>query len=337
MSRTKVFSARAPVRVDPAGGGTDAPPFSIEHGGKVVNIGIARRACARLEVRPDTTEAVITSEDLNREARAGSSSELAVDGELDLLKGVALRMKPPWGFHLSVACEVLPGSGLGSSGAVGVACVGVFDKAMGVKRNRRDTAELANSIERDDLGMEGGSQDSYGAAFGGINVITYRRGGGTACRQARIDAGTFYELERRCVLVYTGEAHLSYDIHSDIKRSYALPHSPTVDAMKNLARIADESSKALRAGDIDSFGELLNENWRHHKRLHESCDSARLREFYDAAAKDAVGGKTCGAGGGGYVLFVAREGHRSVLERKCVDLGGLLLPFVIDRDGLVCW
>ena len=39
-------SARAPVRVDPAGGGTDAPPFCIEHGGVVVNFAVGRHAFA---------------------------------------------------------------------------------------------------------------------------------------------------------------------------------------------------------------------------------------------------------------------------------------------------
>ena len=333
----KTFVARAPVRVDPAGGGTDAPPFSVEHGGAVVNFGISHYIYAHLEVTEDMPEAVIRSEDFDTEVRADSLDALKPEGDLTLLIGIARRMSPPWGFRLTIRSDVRPGSGLGSSGALGVACVGVFDAAMGVKRTPQETAELANAIERRDLGLAGGSQDSYGAAFGGINLITYRKGGGASHRSLNVPQSILGELERRCVLVYTGEVHLSGSIHTDIKRGYALPNSPTVDALKNLARIAQESAAALEAGDVDRFGELLNDNWTHHKRLHESCDSAVLGRFYDAAAEHIVGGKTCGAGGGGCVLFLAKDGHRRALERTCTDLGGTLLHFGIAPHGLLTW
>jgi len=333
----QIIIGRAPVRVDPAGGGADCPPFSIEYGGAVVNFGIRHYVYAHLEICRQSREAIISSEDFDVEVRADSVEALQLDGKLDFLKGIARRMKPPWGFHLTVRSDVQPGSGLGSSGAVGVSCVGAFDEAMGTKRTKAESAELANSIERQDLGMAGGSQDSYGAAFGGINLITYHKNGGTSNRQLKVAPNVFLELERRCVLVYTGEAHLSGAIHSDIKRSYSLPNSPTIDALKNLARIANESARALEKGDIEGFGELLNENWKHHKRLHKSCDSERVRRFYSAASEHIVGGKTCGAGGGGCVLFLVRDGHRHALERRCKELGGLLLHFGIDRQGLTCW
>jgi len=333
----KNFVARAPVRVDPAGGGTDAPPFSIEHGGAVVNFGITHYIYAHLEVADKTRDVIIHSDDFDTEVRAASLDALQPEGDLALLIAIARRMNPPWGFRLRIASDVRPGSGLGSSGALGVACVGVFDAAMGAKRTPQETAELANAIERKDLGLAGGSQDSYGAAFGGINLITYKKGGGTSHRPLNVPQSAFHELERRCVLVYTGQVHLSGTIHTDIKQSYALPNSPTVDALKNLARVAQQSASALESGHVDRFGELLNDNWTHHKRLHESCDSPTLKEFYDAASDHIIGGKTCGAGGGGCVLFLARDGHRRALERTCTDLGGALLHFRIAPHGLLTW
>ena len=303
----------------------------------MVNFAITHYIDARLEVLPNSSEVVISSEDFDAEVRADSIKELEIEDKLCLLEGIAKRMNPPWGFHLTVRSDVQPGSGLGSSGAVGIACVGVFDEAMGVERTKQETVELANEIERRDLGIAGGSQDSYAPAFGGINLITYHKGGGTSHRHLDVADETFFELERRCVLVYTGQVHLSGSIHTDIKKSYALPNSPTIDAMKNLARVAGESAEVLEKGDVNRFGELLSENWKHHKRLHESCESRMLRKFYDSVSEHIVGGKTCGAGGGGCVLFLAKDGHRSALERTCGELGGLLVPFGIDRHGLVCW
>ncbi|MCW8129661.1 MAG: hypothetical protein KIS92_04675 [Planctomycetota bacterium] len=335
MNRSAV--ARAPMRIDPAGGGTDCPPFSVEYGGTLVNFGIARYVHARVDLRPGSSEVSIRSEDLGREIHAARLEDWKLDGEMNLLKAVALRLKPACGFRLTVESDVPPGSGLGSSGAVGVACVAAFDEAAGTARTQEATAELANAIERNDCGNIGGNQDSYGAALGGWNELTYHQGGGTSVRRLNVPERATLELERRCVLVYTGEVHLSGSIHADIKRSYALPESPTVDAMKNLARIARACSAALEAGDVEAFGECMNENWVHHKRLHESCDSPTLRKYYAAAQDHAVGGKTCGAGGGGCVLFLARDGHRRALERAFEALGGRLIPFGIDRHGLRRW
>ncbi|MCK6473049.1 MAG: hypothetical protein L6R28_15000 [Planctomycetes bacterium] len=334
---SRTFIARAPARVDPAGGGTDCPPFNVEHGGAVVNFGVTRYAHARLELHENTNRVAIVSEDLGLTVEAPSLDELPRDGKLALLQAIARRMSPEHGFTLTVEADVPPGSGLGSSGAVGVACVGAFDEAAGTPRSQEDTARLANEIERVDLGFAGGNQDSFGAALGGMNLLIYHKGGGTAPRRLNVPVACLLELERRCVLIYTGEVHLSGSIHADIKTSYLLPNSPTVDAMKNLARIAHESAKALEAGDAERFGALLSENWVHHKRLHDSCDSERLRAFYASAADHIVGGKTCGAGGGGCVIFYAKDGHRRALEAACVKLGGKLIPFGIDRRGLTRW
>lgn len=333
MSR-RTFLSRAPVRADAAGGGTDAPPFCLEHGGTVVNIAVAAYVTATVEVLPDSREATIRSIDFEEEVSAGSVGDFKLDGQLDLLKGIAMRMAPPWGFKLTVESGVRPGSGLGSSGAVGVAVVGVFDRAMGAQRSQAETARLANEIERIDLGASGGNQDSYGPALGGVNHLVYYRGGGMDARKIELSASTRHELEDRCVLVDTGEVHLSGNIHDDIKAAYALPDSPVVDAMKHLARIGEEVAGTLQRGDVDRFGELLSENWHHHKRLHQSCDSAELRRFYAGVEGQVVGGKTCGAGGGGCVLFVAREGCREAVEELCRDMGGEVIPFRISPTGL---
>jgi len=220
---------------------------------------------------------------------------------------MAKRINPPFGFTLRVSSEAKPGSGLGSSGAVGVACVAAFDRAMGVTRSQIDTAVLANSIERDDLGKAGGNQDTLGAGLGGINHIVYHQGGDFEAIRPKLSEEIIAELQRRCVLIYTGEVHLSDHIHADIETNYELPDSPTRDAMANLARVANGQALALAENDIETFGHLLSENWIHHKLLHPSCDNAVLSKFYDALSEHVEGGKTCGAGGGGTIFLLAKK------------------------------
>jgi len=217
---------------------------------------------------------------------------------------------------------------------VGVACIAALRAAAGLMPDPLVAAHEANSVERDDLGRAGGSQDSYGAALGGFNFLLYKSGGGVQPRKLNVTGETRRELERRCVLVHTGEAHVSFSIHEDIRASYTQPNSPTIGVMHSLVRLANEAADLLEAGDVEGFGGLLNESWRQLKHLHPSCNSDRLGQFFSAAAPHMVGGKTCGAGGGGCIMFLARQGGRQGLEAACQSLGGTLMPFAIDEKGV---
>jgi len=329
--------ARAPVRVDPGGGGTDAPPFCDEYGGNVVNFGITRYVHASLDVLADKREVELHSVNLGAPLRAASVDALRLDGTLDLLKGIAKRMNPPWGFRLQVHADVPPGSGLGSSGALGAACVGAFLHALGKEVEPHAVATLANDIERGDLGYAGGCQDSFGTALGGFHLIEIHRDGQVTAADVKLPGDLRYELERRFLLVHTGQVHLSGSIHDDIKADYALEESTTRDAMHKLSRVALDMRDVIERGDIQAFGALLDENWVHHKRLHASCTSPLLEGYYEAMAGLVDGGKTCGAGGGGCILFLTKDGEKYRALERCKELGGEILPLTFDFEGLRTW
>lgn len=333
---SKITYARAPVRLDCGGGGTDCPPYSTDHGGAVVNVGLSLHAHARVERRDDRVVR-IESEDFAAVVEVAEIADLELTGELDLLVGIVRRLQPNFGLTLSVRSDVPPGSGLGSSGAVGVACVAALDAAMGVHRVPEETARLANDIERRDLGYAGGDQDSFGPAFGGWNHLIYRPGEATEVRRLAVPEAMTWEIERRAVLVYVGEPHLSGNIHEDIRVSYADPESATRKAMEGLHVVGQEIAKTLEDGDLRGFANCLKQNWQHHQGLHPSCASPGLLAAYEAADGLVVGGKTCGAGGGGCVFFLAAEGQRRVLEERLLRLGGHLLPMRVDPRGVVTW
>ena len=327
--------ARAPVRIDCAGGGTDCPPYATDVGGVVVNVGIALHALASIE--PTEAGVEIVSDDFGRTLRADTATELPLGGGLDLLAAVVRRLAPAPGMRLRVRSDVPPGSGLGSSGAVGVACVAALDASQDIDRGPAETARLANEIERIDLGHAGGDQDSYGPAFGGWNVLTYEPGQPTHVEQVDPPPAFVREFERRAVLVHVGEPHLSGSIHEDIKRSYAQPGSPTRRAMEGLHQCGIDCAAAVRAGDLRGFAECLSRNWGHHQGLHPSCISPDLQAAYTAAEGLVLGGKTCGAGGGGCILFLARDDGRAELVRRLCGLGGQILTTRVDPEGVVTW
>jgi D-glycero-alpha-D-manno-heptose-7-phosphate kinase len=331
--------ARAPVRIDPAGGGTDAPPYSSEYGGCVVNFSVARYSYAQLQSLEPGAGAHLYSLDLKQGEWAPNLDALNPGGKLVFIKGFIKRLlKGQSDFLLVTQSDVPVRTGLGGSGAMGVAITTACLRATGQQMpDQADLALLANEIERHDLGFAGGNQDSFGSAVGGAKKIVLHRGGGVTCSRLNLPPGVIEQLERDILLIYTGGIHLSGTIHEDIKRSYAMENSPTIAAMDALKAAANKMADALEAGDIRGFAEALNDSRRNHYALHSSCDSEVLREFFAKLGSYIAGGKTCGAGGGGFIAVVTRPGYKQACVDVAETLGGEVWPFKMDYDGAITW
>jgi D-glycero-alpha-D-manno-heptose-7-phosphate kinase len=331
--------ARAPVRIDPAGGGTDAPPYSVEYGGCVVNFSVARYSYAQLQWLEPGAGAHLYSLDLKQGERARNSDALESGGKLAFIKGFVKRLlRGRDDFLLVTQSDVPVRTGLGGSGAMGVAITTACLKATGRATNdQSEVASLANEIERKDLAFAGGNQDSFGAAVGGAKKIVLHRGGGVTCTRLNLPAGVIERLERDMLLIYTGGIHLSGTIHEDIKRSYAMENSPTIVAMDALKAAALKMADALEAGDMEKFVDALNDSRRNHYALHSSCDSEVLREYFSKLEPFIAGGKTCGAGGGGFIAVMTKPGYKQACADAAEALGGTVWPFKMDHDGAIAW
>jgi D-glycero-alpha-D-manno-heptose-7-phosphate kinase len=330
--------ARAPVRVDPAGGGTDAPPFCIDHGGAVVNFAVQRHAFAVAQRLDKDAGIILYAMDINRGYTAPSVAQLSETTDLEFLGAFVRRMVPDGDSLLLVTeTDVPPGSGLGGSGALGVAIVAALDRLYGRERSPLESAALANDIERHDLGYPGGDQDSYAAALGGINYLQYHPGGGMTPHRLEISEETCRALEYYSLLIYSGVAHVSASIHEDIKSSYVQTNSPTLEAMWILKEQAETIAAALPADDLNGYAGALSESCRQLYNLHESCDSSEHRRYFQAIEDCILGGKTCGAGGGGFMVVLTKSGHRRECIRRIEQLGGLVWPVSIDWQGMASW
>jgi D-glycero-alpha-D-manno-heptose-7-phosphate kinase len=330
--------ARAPVRVDPAGGGTDAPPYCIEHGGAVVNFAVERHVYASAQRLPPGSGVIIYSADSHTGATAARASDFAGRKDLEFLNAFVLRMVPESDSLLLLTESDVPrDSGLGGSGAVGVAVVAAIDGVYDRSRSPAEIAALANEIERCDLGYPGGNQDSYAAALGDVNLLQYHRGGGLTPRRIRLSPETRTTLEHHSLLIYTGGAHVSGSIHQDIKRSYQEENPVTLSALRALHSQGESMAAALEAGDFGGYAAALNESCRQLYNLHAGCDCPDHRRCFQELADLIVAGKTCGAGGGGFLLVFARQGRRSDCARRAEEMGALVWPVTIDPYGVRTW
>jgi len=332
--RPTEYHAKAPARLDFAGGWTDVPPFADREGGLVVNATIDLYAYADLTLGGDGIRLV--SRDLNEQQVFGGPGFLALDGHLDLHKA-ALRMLPVTGsLELATRCDAPPGSGLGTSGALDTALVAVLAAAREEPFDAEDLADLAFRVEAVEVGVRGGRQDQYAAALGGVNRLTFAQDRVKAER-LDLDPAFLDTLDRRLVVCFTGRSRVSGDTIRRVMERYEAGDARITGALHGLREAAEEMTEALRAADLARVGQVLERNWKHQMKLDVGMQTAEMVRA-EAIARDAkaLGGKAAGAGAGGCMFFVANDGG-DALRAGLAAAGLTVIPARLAAGGVSTW
>ena len=315
---SQTIITRAPTRIDFGGGWTDVPPYSDEVGGFVCNVAINRYATVTVTPGRASDDAPV------------SASSSAGDQSIAL---AAARRFHLWNAHIDVQSDFPAGAGLGGSSAVGVAIVAALAATSGESMDRTVLAELSRAIEIGDLGIPGGRQDHYAAAYGGALGLRFSRDR-VDVRGIPLSAETRAELERRCIVIYTGQSRISGDTIDAVLGAYTRREPRVMTALAGMRETAEAMSDALASGDVDGLGALVGEQWAHQRSLHPAIPTPLIDLIIEKGiSAGAVGAKALGASGGGCVLLIAGEGRHDDV-RSAVAPFGELLSFAIDEHGV---
>jgi D-glycero-alpha-D-manno-heptose-7-phosphate kinase len=335
---TLLVRAKAPLRISFAGGGTDVTPFPEREGGCVLSSTINRYAWGTLRPRTDG-KICIDSLDLGLSLTYSSRSSLTYDGQLDLAKAAIHRLggDQDGGYDFFLHSDAPPGSGLGSSSAMMVVLVGLLKEFHHLPLTDYETAELAYSIERIDLGIPGGMQDQYAAAFGGFNFIEFLADR-VVVNSLKLSPDIQNELEYNLLLCHTGKVRATEHIIDDQVRRYEGDDPDTTDALKEIKALTSEMKNALLRRQLDEFGRLLDLEWHHKRRMSPRISNRDLDDLYDVARQaGALGGKITGAGGGGYMLLYCPFEKKHLIADRLRSLGCDIKDFALEPLGLQTW
>jgi D-glycero-alpha-D-manno-heptose-7-phosphate kinase len=333
-----IVRAKAPLRISFAGGGTDVPPFPEREGGAVLSSTVNRYAWGTLKPRDDG-QICINSLDFGVSLAYASREDLDYDGEMDLAKAAIKRLAGDHsvGYDLFLHTDAPPGSGLGSSSAMMVALVGLLNDFHGLGMTDYEIAETAYSIERIDLGIKGGMQDQYAAAFGGFNFIEFL-GDRVVVNGLKISRDILNELEYNLLLGNTGKVRLSSHIIDDQVRRYEDGDAEANAALREIKALTTEMKSALLHRRMDDFGRLLDLEWQHKRRMSSRISSPELDELYETAKREgAIGGKITGAGGGGYMLLYCRFDRKHAIRDRMREMGVWMREVSLEPLGLQTW
>jgi D-glycero-alpha-D-manno-heptose-7-phosphate kinase len=105
-----------------------------------------------------------------------------------------------------------------------------------------------------------------------------------------------------------------------------------LDNLHFTKELGGQSLAALEAGNLDEFARLMDVHWRHKQARSGGMSNPQINEWYDCAmANGALGGKLIGAGGGGFLMFFARDKTR--LRGAMKEKGLHEVRFRFDFEG----
>ena len=325
--------AKAPCRVDIAGGTIDIWPLFLFHAGAVtVNFAVDRYASCRLATRRDR-KIVLRSKDLGGEETFDSLDALraARRYRLPLLAHLVRFFAPDVGIELATDSESPAGAGIAGSSTLIIAVSSALNRLTGAGHKIEKLREISQNIEAQIIRVPTGAQDYYPAMYGGASAIELSEVG--VVRKAL--SVSLEDLNERVVLAYTGEPRNSGINNWEVMKAYIDGDRSVHRNFDQIAAIASGIRRALERGDWQETARLLREEWATRKKNAPGITTPLIDRLVEVTRRNgAVGAKVCGAGGGGCVFFLVERGAKERVAGAIAAEGATVLPFRVAEQGV---
>jgi len=364
----EIVWGRAPARLDMAGGWTDTPPYSLEHGGCVLNAAVNLndqppiQAFARVIPEPVIR---IGSIDLGSSIQLhlladlmnfkSPTSEFALAKAALALSGFSADA-PFWpkkitlekmlesfggGIELTTLAAIPKGSGLGTSSIMGAVILSVLERMLGRKFGRQELFHRVMRLEQA-LTTGGGWQDQIGGAVDGVKSAAAKPGLAPEARIHFVPADVLDPPSNNglTLLYYTGVTRLAKNILQQVVGRYLDCDRAAMSTLRKIQNLPSEVVKAMSSKDLPRFGKLIDKAWRLNKELDPNSSNKAIEELLHRIRPHIYGAKLLGAGGGGFLLMIARSKNdanriNEMLIKNPPNDRARFFDFNVSTDGLV--
>jgi galactokinase/mevalonate kinase-like predicted kinase len=340
----QIVWGRCPVRLDFAGGWADTPPYSLEHGGSVLNIAIEINGQPPIQVFARKTgepalmirsidlgmaEQLTTYEDVRAYDKLGSGFALARaafalagfhpdfnGGKFQTLREQLVAMGG--GVEISMLAAIPKGSGLGTSSILAATILGVLSDLVGLNWDKEGIVQRTLALEQM-LTSGGGWQDQVGGVFAGIKLVQTVPG----LHQipvVRWLPGRFFQGDEkdRMLLYYTGITRIAHDILGEIVRGIFLNANGRLETVHAIARASVFCHDAIQRDDFAGFTEAVRRSWKLNQELDAGTNPPGVQHILDLAGEDLGAAKLLGAGGG-YLYMIATDADAALRIRRRLE------------------
>ena len=317
--------ARSPLRISLGGGGTDLPSFYKKYEGFLIAAAIDKYVYVTINKR--FSEGIFLKYSAIENVKRIDQIQHPIIREALIAKNLQ-----NYQVEISSTADIPAGTGLGSSGSFTTALLKALYVYERQHISQEDLAELACNIEIDRLKEPVGKQDQYIAAIGGLSSFAFHKDDSVTYAPLNISSDTLGKLEDNLLLFFTGYIRKASDVLNDQKVKTEMKDKDMLDNLNFIKDIGYKSKFALESGNINLFGELLHEHWERKKSRSLGMSNTIIDDLYSKAMiNGAIGGKVVGAGGGGFLMFMAKDPDKL---RRAMNKEGLEeVRFRFDFEG----
>jgi D-glycero-alpha-D-manno-heptose-7-phosphate kinase len=317
--------SKTPHRISFFGGGTDYPSWYLEHGGKVLGAAIDKYCYITCRELPPFFQHKHRLAYANIET-VNNIEEIQHPSVKETLRHLNIKQ----GLEIHHDGDIPARSGMGSSSAFTVGLLNTLHALNGKVISKEELYREAIYIEQNLIKENVGSQDQVWAACGGLNTIEFLQNGEIIVDPIIMKEEYLRNFESKFMLFFTGLSRCA----SVIAKEQIQNTHKNKDELSKMRELVDEAYKILASGkdNFIEFGRLLNETWKLKKKLSTKISNMDINNIYDTAVKNgAIGGKLCGAGGGGFVLFYVEPRNQERVKKALSKF--LYVPFKFDFSG----
>jgi len=339
---TTLIRSRSPLRLGLAGGGTDVSPYSDMYGGYVLNATIDMYAHCTIE--PSFKDKIIFyAADIDEQFECSLTAQIPINGNLLLHKAVYNHIVKnynhgnPLPLTMTTYADSPIGSGLGTSSTIVVTILKAFQEWLKLSFGEYDLAHIAFEIERIELGLAGGKQDQYCAAFGGVNFMEFFKDN-VLINPLNVKRWIISELEESILIYYMGISRESSAIIEEQIRCAKGNKVGYIDAMHDVKASALKMKEAILKGDFVLFSQCLREGWESKKKMATTITNPDIDKIYnDVMNKGAKAAKVTGAGGGGFMMIYCDPVTKPLIEKSLNAEKGTIMKVKFSQDGAQSW
>ena len=324
---------KTPFRISFIGGGSDLPAYYTKGKvGSVISTSIDRYMYIILKNHISSAHRLVYSKIENADSTQNIEHPL-VRESINYLEEI-LEKKLEYLELASFSDVPQTGVGLGSSSAYTVGLMHALTKKYQIKKvTPEQLAEIACYIEIEKVGDPIEKQDQYASALGGMNQFDFLPDGKVLVKPITGISRQLKELENSLLFFYTGKTRSASKILQ--VQSSAMQDEKKLKLTEKMAQLVPDFSAAMSASDLNAMGKILDENWSLKKDLTSNISDTDISSAYDTAiAAGAIGGKLLGAGGGGYLMFLAPKSQHKKISNALNKLKRESFKF--ESQGSVC-
>ncbi|MHA1335084.1 MAG: GHMP family kinase ATP-binding protein [Promethearchaeota archaeon] len=327
--------SKTPVRIEIGGGATDVEPYSTDYGGYVINTTIDKFVRAFINIKDDNKIKIFTETKKTTYLIEEIEEKIKNSKDFDLIDAILFFIKPQIGFNMYIDVEAPKKAGLGASASLCTAILGAFCILNDENLDINKIAENAYYIEQEILKNEGGRQDQYAAVYGGFNEMEFLGGNNVKVNKLNLSKSFKKELEQNLILFYTGEPHVSGSMVKKQVDFYLKDKEKAKKFLDKLKEIAYCMRDTLLEEDFYSFGKLLIEDWIEKSKFNPFLTTEYMKSLNNMVMKNGgIGGRVCGAGGGGSFIWLVDSKKREVIKEILKKQQGKLISYKFIEKGI---